>query len=78
MVIRLEVTNVKDNHYLTALLDILNHHYKIKASGKKKKPHLSRTYEIRIDGNGEESFESDFRSFASSVGWLVEELHQEE
>jgi hypothetical protein len=78
MVIRLEVKNIKDDHYLSALLDILNRHYKMKVSGKKKKPHLSRTYEIRIEGNGEESFENDFMAFASEVGWLVAEQHHVE
>ncbi len=72
MAVKLHVKKIKDDRYLSALLDILNRHYKIRASYEK--PRLSRTFEVRIEGGEEASFENDFRAFASSVGWQVERM----
>jgi hypothetical protein len=75
MGITLKIKNVKDDRYLTAIMEILNRHYDVKASYYR--PHLSLTYEIKIEGtevdfSKEKNFEYDLRSFASTVGWQAE------
>lgn len=72
MVIKLQVKKINDVRYLSALLDILNRHYKIRAGYDK--PMLSRTYGVHVEGTEEGSFENDFRAFASSVGREVERV----
>lgn len=70
MVVKLQVKKINNVRYLSAILDVLNRRYKIKVSYSK--PMLSRTYRVTIDGPQEDSFESDFRAFAFSVGWLAD------
>lgn len=70
LVAKLQVKKINNVRYLSAILDVLNRHYKIKVSYSK--PMLSRTYRVTIEGAQEASYESDFRAFAFSVGWQVE------
>jgi len=72
MVVRLQVKNIKDERYLSGILDILNRHYGIRTSFEK--PRFSRTYYVLVEGKGEDSCVDDFRAFASTVGWTTERI----
>ncbi len=63
------VANVDDEEALLTLLDSLARTHSVKA--RYVQPCLPRTYQICIDGQHEEKFESDLHAFASYAGWLI-------
>lgn len=63
--------NVKEEKYLSAILDLLTRYHKSKASYEK--PYVSRTFAVKIEGQDEATFERDFLTYASQVGWLIEQ-----
>ena len=64
------VRKVKDEEIFSALLELLERRHSVKASYMSLC--LPRTYLTSIDGSNEKQFESDLRTFASQVGWSIE------
>ncbi len=67
--ITFRVTKVKEEKAFLALLDELAKSHRVKA--RYAQPCLPQTYQVSVDGQEEERFESDLLAFASKAGWLV-------
>ncbi len=66
----LKIHKVKDQKVLNALLSILLQFRTMKAN--LEKPRFSGIYEIKIEGQDEQTTAKDIAVFAAQVGWEIE------